>query len=89
MSSIAGGVWAAGIDGGVAAGAVLGGVEIGGVVIRDGDRPPYEGEYSATPSNVTQRFSTKNRRMTEDFTVNPIPGNYGLITWDGSVLTVS
>lgn len=53
------------------------------------DADPYMGPYSATPSAEAQTFSTRNLRMTEDFVVNPIPSNYGLITWDGSTLTVS
>ena len=50
---------------------------------------PYTGAYSATPSTEAQTFSTRNLRMTGDFVVNPIPSNYGLITWNGSTLTVS
>ena len=50
---------------------------------------PYTGSYSATPTLETQVFFTENLRMTENFIVNPIPSNYGLITWDGSTLTVS
>ena len=53
------------------------------------DLPPYDGPYEATPTQETQVFSTQNKRMTENFTVNPIPSNYGLVTWNGSVLTVS
>ena len=77
------------IEGDVAASPVLGGVEIGGVIIDGSGVPAYEGEYSATPSETAQRFATRNRRMTADFIVNPIPSNYGRITWNGSVLTVS
>lgn len=50
---------------------------------------PYTETYVATPSTEAQTFSTKNLRMTDDFVVNPIPSNYGLITWNGSTLTVS
>lgn len=50
---------------------------------------PYTDTYIATPSTEAQTFSTKNLRMTDDFVVNPIPSNYGLITWNGSTLTVS
>lgn len=52
-------------------------------------RPAYEGSYVATPSAEAQVLETKNLRMTDNVTVNPIPSNYGLITWNGSVLTVS
>ena len=51
--------------------------------------PDYEGPYEATPTRSTQVLSTSGRAMTQDFTVNPIPSNYGLIEWNGSVLRVS
>ena len=51
--------------------------------------PKYEGSYEVTPSQSTQTLSTNGKRMTADVVVNPIPNNYGLITWDGSVITVS
>ena len=35
----------------------------------------------STTENVMQ--------MTDDVTIKPIPQNYGLITWNGSFLTVS
>lgn len=60
-----------------------------GEVIKIADVPVFGGPYEATPSNVAQIIPTSQMLMTENFTVNPIPSNYGLITWDGSVLTVS
>lgn len=53
------------------------------------DRPAYEGPYTITPTQQEQVFETFAKRMTDNITVEPIPSNYGLITWDGSVLTVS
>ena len=53
------------------------------------ERPAYEGSYEITPSAVEQIIPTKNLRMTDDITVAAIPQNYGLITWNGSTLTVS
>lgn len=53
------------------------------------ERPAYEGATEITPSETEQILQTKNFRMTENITVNPIPSNYGLITWDGSTITVS
>lgn len=53
------------------------------------ERDPYTGAYEITPSAETQVLETKNLRMTDDITINPIPSNYGLITWNGSTLTVS
>lgn len=50
---------------------------------------PYSGAYEVTPSAVTQRLETEGMVMAHDVVVNPIPSNYGLITWNGSVITVS
>lgn len=49
----------------------------------------YEGSYDVTPGPEEQILATANRWLTEDITVQPIPDNYGLITWDGSIITVS
>ena len=51
--------------------------------------PLYTGPLEVTPSQSTQVLATNGTRMDSDVTINPIPSNYGLITWDGSVLTVS
>lgn len=53
------------------------------------DRDPYTGAYEVTPSAETQTLETENKRMTGNVTINPIPNNYGLITWNGSIITVS
>ena len=53
------------------------------------DRDPYTGAYEVTPSSETQVLETNNLRMTDNVTINPIPNNYGLITWNGSIITVS
>ena len=49
----------------------------------------YEGPYTVTPSQETQTLSTERKISARDIIINPIPSCYGLITWDGSVLTVS
>lgn len=49
----------------------------------------YDGEYDVTPSSVVQVFATNGKKMNHDFVVEPIPSNYGLITWNGSIITVS
>lgn len=51
--------------------------------------PEYHGAYEVTPSQQTQVLETAGLKMTDNVTVNPIPSNYGLITWNGAVLTVS
>lgn len=53
------------------------------------DIPRYEGSYAVTPTSETQTLHTTEMLMVEDLTINPIPSNYGLITWDGSTLMVS
>ena len=51
--------------------------------------PDYTGSYMVTPSRETQTLNTKDKVMTGNVTVNPIPSNYGLVTWNGAVLTIS
>ena len=53
------------------------------------DVQTYVGEYEVTPSAETQTLDTAGMRMSRAVTINPIPQNYGLITWNGSFLTVS
>lgn len=53
------------------------------------ERDPYTGDYTFTPSDATQTIPTNGLRMTDNITINPIPNNYGLITWNGATLTVS
>lgn len=53
------------------------------------ERDPYTGEYEVAPSQETQTLETNGLRMTDNITINPIPNNYGLITWNGSIITVS
>lgn len=49
----------------------------------------YTGEYEFTPSNETQLIPTAGKTVTLDIVVKPIPQNYGLISWNGSTLTIS
>lgn len=51
--------------------------------------PSYEGPYEVTPGEDTQTLATDSLYMRGSITINPIPSNYGLITWNGSTLTVS
>ena len=50
---------------------------------------PFEGDYEYTPSEETQTIQIAGKTAAENITINPIPSNYGLITWNGAVLTVS
>lgn len=49
----------------------------------------YDGEYTITPTTADQTFPTYGKLMARDLVVEKIPNNYGLITWNGSTLTVS
>lgn len=49
----------------------------------------YDGPYEVTPSDQEQTLPTRNKTLEGDITINAIPSNYGLITWDGSTITVS
>ena len=49
----------------------------------------YHGAYEVAPTNEYQTLHTTNRVLTHEIVVDPIPSNYGLITWNGSELTVS
>ena len=49
----------------------------------------YKGAYTFTPSQQTQTIDIAGKQATQNITINPIPSNYGLITWNGATLTVS
>lgn len=49
----------------------------------------YQGMTTIIPSKNKQILTTSGCMMAQDIVVESIPSNYGLITWNGSVLTVS
>ena len=49
----------------------------------------YDGEYTIRPSTEAQVLPTQEMMMRDNITIEAIPRNYGLITWNGSTLTVS
>jgi len=49
----------------------------------------YSGAYEVTPSNQTQTLATAGKIMARDITINPIPSNYGLVAYDGSILSIT
>lgn len=59
----------------------------GDVAIPRGER--YSGDYVITPTQTTQVIAIADKTATQNITINPIPNNYGLITWNGSSITVS
>ena len=51
--------------------------------------PYYDGSYDITPCDTAQVIHMDGMRAAHDIIIEPIPSNYGLITYDGSVITVS
>ena len=49
----------------------------------------YQGAYEVTPTQQTQTLPTVNKVLTDNVVIKPIPNNYGLITYNGSIITVS
>lgn len=49
----------------------------------------YTGPTTVTPTQAEQILQTQDFYMNDNIIVEPIPNNYGLISWNGSVLTVS
>lgn len=64
------------------------GLSIGAIAVNESSKE-YTGAVSVVPSASTQTLDTAGYYLRENITVEPIPSNYGLVTWDGSVLTVS
>ena len=49
----------------------------------------YEGPYEITPSAEEQTVNTRMTALEQDIVIHAIPNNYGLISYNGSVITVS
>lgn len=49
----------------------------------------YTGTYEFTPSDVAQEIPTSNKILTQNIVINPIPSNYGLVAYDGSILSIT
>ena len=49
----------------------------------------YTGDYEVTPGSEAIILETEELKVSENVVINPVPSNYGLITWNGSVLMVS
>ena len=62
---------------------------IGTLTIPSSFANTYEGAYTFTPSEETQVVQTADLMLIDDLTINPIPSNYGLITYNGVSITVS
>ena len=65
-------------------------VEVGcDFVIVSGLNERYDGSYEFTPGDTEQTIPIADKTATADIIIKPIPSNYGKISWNGSVLTVS
>lgn len=51
--------------------------------------PDYAGTVEVTPSTEQVVLATAGTVVRQDIVVNPVPSNYGLITYNGAYLTVS
>ena len=51
--------------------------------------PDYSGAVEVTPSLNTTVLATAGTVVQQDIVINPIPNNYGLITYNGSYITIS
>ena len=51
--------------------------------------PHYTGPYEFTPTAEEQRVRIARKQAEEDIIINPIPRNYGLVTYNGSIITIS
>ncbi|WP_405345581.1 hypothetical protein [Ruminococcus sp.] len=62
----------------------------GGLTI-PAERPAviYDGPTEFTPAQEAQTIEIAGMWAAADITINPIPSNYGLITWNGATLLVS
>ena len=49
----------------------------------------YDGSYEITPTDEVQTLPTQGLISAQNFVINPIPNDYGHISWNGSVITVS
>ena len=50
---------------------------------------PFDGPYEYTPTQETQTIPILGKTARDNITINSIPNNYGLITYNGSIITVS
>lgn len=58
-------------------------------IVRYRETVYYEGAYTIIPAATAQTIPIAQLTASEDIIVEGIPNNYGLITWNGSTLTVS
>lgn len=49
----------------------------------------YDGEYEFIPTTSAQVIEIDHLEARQNITIDPIPQNYGLITYNGTSITVS
>ena len=57
-------------------------------VILVGELNYFDGDYEYTPTQEVQTIPIHGKTGREDITINPIPSNYGRVSYDGSRLRV-
>lgn len=63
--------------------------ELGIITEYSGSYEEYHGATDITPTEEVQTLLTNGDLMTSNIIIEPIPTNYGLITWDGTKIIVS
>lgn len=61
----------------------------GSIIINKIVADEFEGAYEYTPSSEIQTIPIAQKKAVRNITINPIPQNYGLITWNGAFLHIS
>lgn len=61
----------------------------GSIIINKIVAEEFEGAYEYTPSGETQTIPIAQKKAVRNITINPIPQNYGLVTWNGAFLHIS
>lgn len=62
---------------------------VGKLVFRETSAEKYTGKYRFTPANKIQVIESENKLLLQNVIIEPIPKNYGLITWNGSYMKIS
>lgn len=50
--------------------------------------PEYPGPYEVTPTQQAQVIDMAGKKASQNIVINPIPSNYGRVTWNGTSLII-
>ena len=50
---------------------------------------PYQGTYEFTPGDEEQTVQTEGRVLLQDIVIHKVPQNYGRVSWNGSVISIT